>query len=309
MKKLPLILFCLPMIGFGQFQYKLDSLTMWLDSLNNSFGGFKYFYDSVGKCTTSYTLNNIEKNEFLYDINNNLINTYAYELDVFGNWIIKEHDTLIYNINNQIIETIDTPYYFYYYDINNLPSFKESYSWDNLLNLWSLNGKKEYTYQSGKPILEMYYDYDSGTNTFNLGNKKTEYTYLGNNYVSEEDFELLGTNWVSQEIVTYYYNNIQLNLTMFPYNTPINVAFQAFNLSDITYNLPDSSRRISTGDPSLFIIYHYSAFTSTSIQEHSNNKELLKVTDLLGRETKGKKNEPLFYIYDDGSVEKKIIIE
>jgi len=47
----------------------------------------------------------------------------------------------------------------------------------------------------------------------------------------------------------------------------------------------------------------------TSIQEHTTNKELLKVTDLLGRETKGKTNEPLFYIYDDGTVEKKIILE
>jgi Leucine-rich repeat (LRR) protein len=49
--------------------------------------------------------------------------------------------------------------------------------------------------------------------------------------------------------------------------------------------------------------------SGTSIQEHSINKKLLKVTDLLGRETKGIKNEPLFYIYDDGTVEKKIIIE
>jgi len=48
---------------------------------------------------------------------------------------------------------------------------------------------------------------------------------------------------------------------------------------------------------------------ATSIQEHTTNKELLKVTDLLGRETKGTKNEILFYIYDDGTVEKRIIIE
>jgi arginyl-tRNA synthetase len=45
------------------------------------------------------------------------------------------------------------------------------------------------------------------------------------------------------------------------------------------------------------------------IQEHTTNKELLKVTDLLGRETKGTKNEVLFYIYDDGTVEKRIVIE
>jgi hypothetical protein len=48
--------------------------------------------------------------------------------------------------------------------------------------------------------------------------------------------------------------------------------------------------------------------SSTSIQEHTTNKELLKVTDLLGRETKAT-NQLLFYIYNDGTVEKRIVIE
>ena len=39
-----------------------------------------------------------------------------------------------------------------------------------------------------------------------------------------------------------------------------------------------------------------------------SNRKMKKVTDLLGRETK-QINQPLFYIYDDGTVEKKIIIE
>ena len=47
----------------------------------------------------------------------------------------------------------------------------------------------------------------------------------------------------------------------------------------------------------------------SAVQEYTSNKELLKVTDLLGRETKGTKNEVLFYIYDDGTVEKRIVIE
>jgi hypothetical protein len=47
---------------------------------------------------------------------------------------------------------------------------------------------------------------------------------------------------------------------------------------------------------------------TTSIQEQTTNKELLKITDLLGRETK-ETNQPLFYIYDDGTVEKRIVIE
>ena len=47
---------------------------------------------------------------------------------------------------------------------------------------------------------------------------------------------------------------------------------------------------------------------TTSIQEHNITKELLKVTDLLGRETK-QTNQPLLYLYDDGTVEKRIVIE
>ena len=35
------------------------------------------------------------------------------------------------------------------------------------------------------------------------------------------------------------------------------------------------------------------------------NKDLLRTIGVLGRETKGTKNEPLFYIYD-GTVEKNI---
>jgi len=46
----------------------------------------------------------------------------------------------------------------------------------------------------------------------------------------------------------------------------------------------------------------------SAIGEYTTKKELLKVTDLIGKETNAK-NQPLFYIYDDGTVEKKIIIE
>ena len=47
---------------------------------------------------------------------------------------------------------------------------------------------------------------------------------------------------------------------------------------------------------------------STSLTPIQSNKKLLKVTDFLGRET-NQTNQPLFYIYDDGTVEKRIILE
>ena len=46
----------------------------------------------------------------------------------------------------------------------------------------------------------------------------------------------------------------------------------------------------------------------TGIEKNSTTKQLLKVTDLLGRETK-QTIQPLFYIYNDRTVEKRIVIE
>jgi hypothetical protein len=50
--------------------------------------------------------------------------------------------------------------------------------------------------------------------------------------------------------------------------------------------------------------------TSTfSIPTPNSNRKLEKVVDILGRETKPQTNTPLFEIYDDGTIEKKMIIE
>ena len=45
-----------------------------------------------------------------------------------------------------------------------------------------------------------------------------------------------------------------------------------------------------------------------TIQEYTSNKELIEITDLFGKKSK-QKNQPLLYIYDDGTVEKRIVIE
>jgi len=50
--------------------------------------------------------------------------------------------------------------------------------------------------------------------------------------------------------------------------------------------------------------------TTTGISDIGNNTiNLVKMIDMLGQETTYRKNTHLFYIYDDGTVEKKIIIE
>ena len=47
----------------------------------------------------------------------------------------------------------------------------------------------------------------------------------------------------------------------------------------------------------------------SSIEEINNTKKIRKITDVLGREINEENNTQLFYIYDDGTVEKKITIE
>ena len=50
--------------------------------------------------------------------------------------------------------------------------------------------------------------------------------------------------------------------------------------------------------------------TTTGISDIANTKSnLVKITDMLGQETPYRRNTPLFYIYDDGTVEKRIVIE
>jgi hypothetical protein len=47
----------------------------------------------------------------------------------------------------------------------------------------------------------------------------------------------------------------------------------------------------------------------TAVNEFNANKTLLKITDVLGRESKPQKNVLLFYRFDDGTVEKRMVVE
>ena len=88
-----------------------------------------------------------------------------------------------------------------------------------------------------------------------------------------------GNNWSTSNIFT--------GLSPGPYNIVVQDA-NGCTVSDGTY---------------------VNAYIATGIDNIKNSsRKLLKITDFLGRETK-KINQPLFYIYDDGTVEKKIILE
>ena len=83
-----------------------------------------------------------------------------------------------------------------------------------------------------------------------------------------------------------------------------------YNYFSINTNTPQFPLSIYFlyGDSTCILSYNPSV---TSIIQNTNTdvKEIIKITDILGRESKGTKNKPLFYIYDNGTVEKRIIVE
>ena len=77
---------------------------------------------------------------------------------------------------------------------------------------------------------------------------------------------------------------------------PLSIYFTYTNLTGL-----------NPGDYTCILTYNISP---TNISDITGNKRnLVKITDMLGRDTKGANNQPLFYIYDDGTVKKKIILE
>ena len=56
-------------------------------------------------------------------------------------------------------------------------------------------------------------------------------------------------------------------------------------------------------------IFPFNISIISGTEEMYENKKLIRVIDVLGKETQVTKNTPLFYIYDDGAVEKKFILE
>ena len=91
------------------------------------------------------------------------------------------------------------------------------------------------------------------------------------------------------------------NTNLLYFNGTSNPNLTCINVDDVFYSTTiwaniDPQHYFSTNCP------------LSAIQELTINKELLKITDILGRKTK-QTNQSLFYIYNDGTVEKRIVIE
>jgi Leucine-rich repeat (LRR) protein len=139
----------------------------------------------------------------------------------------------------------------------------------------------------------------------------TSLTFLDCSYNQLTDIDITSNS----NIITFVCNsNLQLisldlknsnNINMTNIIMSQNPNLTCISVDDSVYSTNNWSVANGNIDPQHYFSNNCSP---NSVEEHSINKELLKITDLLGRETK-QTNQPFFYIYDDGTVEKRIVIE
>jgi len=127
------------------------------------------------------------------------------------------------------------------------------------------------------------------------------YIIMSNYYEYQQPFDeqkmwLLKTNSIGDTIWTRKFGN------SFGYGTAVRQTSDGgYILTGLFYQNPDSVH--------IALIKLDSQGTISSIVEVNKNKKLIDIRNILGQRTPYRRNTPLFYIYDDGTVEKKIIIE
>ena len=117
-------------------------------------------------------------------------------------------------------------------------------------------------------------------------------TELTKIYIDDNQLTYLDLRNGNNSNIIDFYASYNPNLTCINVD---NVAWSTSNWLVSSYQI-DSQHYFSTN------------CSTTNINEQTTNKELLEVTDLLGRKTK-QTSQPLLYFYDDGTVEKRIVIE
>ena len=314
MKKLLLILLCLPMIGFGQQTYVPDDnfeASLEAQGMGNGIANDNYVATSIIDTLTTLNVNNqsisnltgieeftaltllnCSENELTsLDVSSNTALEYLRcsdnqltNLDVSQNTALEylgcgENQLTSLDVSNNTALEFLTCY------LNQLAVLNVSNN-TALYELWCGQNNLYYLDVSGVTALSYLVCHHNQLQTLNLSNN-TALTHL-----ECDDNQLVSLNLKNG-------NNNNHTFPPYIFNNP---NLYCIDVDDAVWSTTNWSGSI---DPQHYFSNNCSG---TSVEEHTTNTELLKVTDLLGRETK-QTNQPLFYIYDDGTVEKRIVIE
>jgi hypothetical protein len=339
MKKLLLVLLCLPILTLAQVGAGGEEDRSYYYPSEESVSDGGAYYDGGITHVVPFAYNGHNYPDSIYAFDN------SFGLQIFGSLTYDNSekiqsvflDAMFFQINLDytysankvetfsIIEGVEGMHHTFFYDAS-----------DNLIEKQTTvvpsgeQYKKTFTYSNGKLIQLDYFLLPNTTTpiqtdvlTYNPPNQ-LQSIELSNGVKFEYGYN--STTNFCESVVLFYNNNYTDTVITREYDSNgnmIRTSIKEFDLSTspptldeyrtMTYTYDSYNRNIKeeywdnnqlTG---VFVDYIY--FTPpTGIQEQTTNKELLKVTDLLGRETK-QTNQPLFYIYDDGTVEKRIVIE
>ena len=301
MKKLLLILLCLPFIGFGQNVYIPDAnfkaYLVGEPSINTNgdteiqVGEAESFNGAILCNDMNISdLTGIEKFDslkYLYCYNNQITsldvsNLFFLEELSCGNNIL---DSLDVSNNNKLEFLSCGNNELSYLDVTNCVLLTELFCQINKLSSLNLNNNTS--------LNSLLCSYNQMTSLDLSNNPNLRQLYCGNNQLVSLDVRNgnnLNWNW---------YLKYEFVCVDNPFLSCIDVDDEIWSMSNLT---------VANGNIDTQHYFSNNCGSGTSIKEHSTNKELLKITDLLGRETKQTK-QPLLYLYDDGTVEKRITID
>jgi hypothetical protein len=303
MKNLLLILLCLPVIGFGQNVYIPDA-------------NFKAYL--VGSTSPS-GINTNGDNE----IQVSEAAAYAGTLDCNG---LNISDLTGLEAFTSIIKL--------YCDVNQLTSLDVSANtalttlncYDNqltsldvsqntaLIALWCWGNQITSLDVSQNPVLSLLVCFDNQITSLDLSQNGDllELTCWSNQITSLDVSQNTTLTYVQcqNNQLTYLNvangNNVLWMPTTASFNATNNPNLSCIDVDDVAW----STANWTVSDGHIDAQQYFSDnCLGTSIEEHNSIKQLLKVTDLLGREVNYTPHQILLHIYDDGSVEKKFVVE
>ncbi len=280
MKKLLLILLCVPIIGFSQWQLPAE-FTAQADPVNIM--PISFTTDSTAVMSNPAGGDTLIITNWSWDFGDggtdtvqNPIHTYS----VYGNYIVC-----------LTVLAIPTNGNFIQYTFINCDTFTYSPSG------WAKMGSVPFDCTDSLGVTDVVID--NSNLTMNIAIYNNYSFFLNYPYVA---FTIDANGDTIQSGNMNLFGAINLDTTWYNYSilNPINPIYPL----SIYFVYYDASMLEDT----CVLTYNTTPTAITDINI-SNNRELIKTIDLLGRESKGTKNEPLFYIYNDGTVEKKIILE
>ena len=267
MKKLLLILLCLPFIGFGQLTYVPD------DNFEQAL--INLGYDNV---LDDYVLTaNINTIQTLYVINQNIYDLTG--IEDFTNLIELACDS------NQLTSL----------DVSASTALISLYcNYNQLTSLDANNPALKMLSCANNQLISLFINTTNALTTLHCANNQ-----LTNLDISDK-LDLRDLYCHSNQLISLDIRNGN-NTNFYHFYGYDNPNLTCISVDDPTWSTANWTLIDSQS-------YFSSNCNPSAIQEQTTNKKILKITDLLGRETK-QTNQLLFYIYDDGTVEKKIIIE